>query len=146
MITIDQGLLAIICKLQLQIQMYRKKSTRCSVHQSMFMLLYALLITFHVRHTDNFRFVRHHCIGDLMAHTMIWKRCTVNDTDKVLFTCKTKFQKKATDFPYNTNHKNSFLLGLFIWVLGFPVDIFVNGYIEIPLITYCLVKLPINEK
>ena len=51
------------------------------------------------------------------------------------YTCKPKFQKKATNFPYKTNHKNSFFLGFCIWVLGFPFDIFVNGYIEIPMNT-----------
>ena len=75
MATIDQGLLAIICKLLLQIQIYRKKSTSSNVQQPVFMLLYALFISFPVRHTDNFdgRFDGRHCIGDQMAHDMIWK-------------------------------------------------------------------------
>ena len=71
MTTIDQGLLAIICKLLLQIQMYRKKSTSSNVQQSIFMLLYALFISFPVKHTDNFRLYGRHCIGDMIAHTMI---------------------------------------------------------------------------
>ena len=37
------------------------------------MLLYALCISFPVRYTDNFRFDGRRCIGDLMAHTMVWK-------------------------------------------------------------------------
>ena len=61
----EQSLQAIICKLLLQIQMYRKKSTRSSVHQSNFMLLYVLFISFPVRHKDNLRFDGRHCIGDL---------------------------------------------------------------------------------
>ena len=43
LITIDQGLLAIICKLLLQVQMYRKY-TMFGVQQPMFMLLYALCL------------------------------------------------------------------------------------------------------
>ena len=50
------------------------------------------------------------------------------------------------NFSYKTNHKNSFLLGFFIWGLGFPIDIFVNGYIKIPLISHCVVKLPVKER
>ena len=65
--------------------------------------------------------------------------------DKVLSTCKPKFQKKATDLADTTNQKNSFLLGIFIWVLGFPIDIFVNGKIETPLKSHCAVKLPVGE-
>ena len=37
------------------------------------MLLYALFISFPVRHTDNFQFDGRHCIGDLMACSMIRK-------------------------------------------------------------------------
>ena len=37
------------------------------------MLLYALFISFPVRHTDNVRFDGRHCIGDLMARAMIRK-------------------------------------------------------------------------
>ena len=50
-----------------------QKSTRSSVYQSSIMLLYVLFISFPVRHTDNFRFDGRHCIGDLMAFTMVWK-------------------------------------------------------------------------
>ena len=57
----------------------------------------------------------------------------MNLTDKVLSTCQLKFQKKATNFIDKTNHKTSFLLVFLIWVLGFPIDIFVNGKIETPL-------------
>ena len=129
------------------------KSTSSNVLHSIFILLYALLISFPVRHTDNFRFDWRHCIGDLMAHTNVpWfgNFCTVNVTDKVLFTWKPKFQKKATNFSFKTIHKNSFffaiLLQFFILVLGFPIDIFVDGYIEIPLISHCMAILPVNER
>ena len=37
------------------------------------MLLYALFISFPDRHTVNFRFDGHHCIGDLMANAMVRK-------------------------------------------------------------------------
>ena len=37
------------------------------------MLLYALFISFPVRHTVNFRFDGRHCIGDLMANVMVGK-------------------------------------------------------------------------
>ena len=37
------------------------------------MLLYASFISFPVRNTDNFRFDRRHCIGDLIAHAMVRK-------------------------------------------------------------------------
>ena len=50
-----------------------QKSTRSRVNPSMFMLIYALFISFHVRHTDNIRFDGRHCIGDLIAHAMIGK-------------------------------------------------------------------------
>ena len=71
MTTIGEGLLAIICKMLPKIQMYYKKVQIPHVQQSMFMLLYALFILFIVRHTDNFRFDRCNCIGNLMAHAMI---------------------------------------------------------------------------
>ena len=75
MTTIDQGLLVIICKFLLQIQTYRKKSTRSNVQQSIFMLhvVYALFISFPVRHTDNYWFDVRFCSCDLIAHTMVWK-------------------------------------------------------------------------
>ena len=72
--------------------------------------------------------------------------CTVNLTDKVLLTCQPKFQKKVINLSDKTNHNNSFLLGFFIWVLGFPINIFVNGKIETPLISHCVVKLPVDER
>ena len=50
-----------------------QKTTNSLVQLSMFMLLYALFLSFPVRHTDNFRFDGRHCIGDLMAHAMIRK-------------------------------------------------------------------------
>ena len=50
-----------------------QKSTNSRVQQSMFMLLYALFISFPVRHTVNFRSDGRHCIGDVMAHTIIRK-------------------------------------------------------------------------
>ena len=37
------------------------------------MFLYALFISFPVRHTANFRFDGRHCIGDLMANAMVRK-------------------------------------------------------------------------
>ena len=52
---------------------YHKKITNCRVQQLMFMLLYALFISFPIRHTANFRFDGRHCIGDLMASAMIRK-------------------------------------------------------------------------
>ena len=64
--------------------------------------------------------------------------CTVNVIDKVLSTCKPKFQKKATNFSYKTNHKNSFLLGLFILVLGFQSIFFQRLYWNPPIIiSFC---------
>ena len=69
----------------------------------------------------------------------------MNLTDKVLSSYKPKYQKKATNFADKTNHKNSFLLGFFIWVLGFQIDIFVNGKIETPLKSHSVVKLPYDE-
>ena len=36
-------------------------------------ILYALFISFPVRHTNNFRFYGRHCFGDLMTHAMIRK-------------------------------------------------------------------------
>ena len=123
-----------------------QKSTNSRVQQSMLMFLYALFISFPVRHKDNFRFDGRQCIGDLMAHAMIRIFCTVNLTDKVLATCKPKFQKKAPNIADKMNHKNSFLLGFFTWVLGFPIDIFVDGKIETPLKSYYLVKLSVYER
>ena len=84
------------------------KSTHSSGKQSMFMLLYALFISFPVRHTDNFRFDGRHCNGDLMARAMIRKLCTIYLTDKVLSTCEPKFQKKETNFTDKTNLNNLF--------------------------------------
>ena len=52
---------------------YHKKSTHSRVQQSMFMLLYALLISFPVRHTANFRFDGRYCIGDLMTNAVVRK-------------------------------------------------------------------------
>ena len=37
------------------------------------MLLYALFISFPVRHTANFKFDGRHCIGDLMANAIVTK-------------------------------------------------------------------------
>ena len=42
--------------------------------------------------------------------------------------------------------KNSFLLGFFIWVLGFPIEFFVNGKIETPLKLHCMVKVPVYKR
>ena len=69
----------------------------------MFMLLYALFISFPVRHTNNFRFDGHHCIGDVMTRAMIRKLLYVNLTDNVLSICKPKFQKFPNYgwFPWN---------------------------------------------
>ena len=44
----------------------------------------------------------------------------MNLTDKVLSTCKPKFQKKATNFADKTNHKNSFFAR--VLCLGFCVS------------------------
>ena len=96
------------------------------------MLLYALFISFPARHTDNFRFEGHHCIGDLKSHAMIWKLLYSEFDRWILSAYKPKFQKKATNFADKTIHKNSFLLGFFIRVLGFPIENFVNGKIETP--------------
>ena len=62
-----------ICEMLSQIKMYHKKMTNSRVQQSIFMLLYALCISFPVRHTNNFLFDGRHCIGDLKAHAMIRK-------------------------------------------------------------------------
>ena len=58
------------------------------------------------------------------------------------------FRKKTPNYTQSdkTNHKNSFLLGFFIWVFGFPIDIFVNGKIETPLKLHCEVKVPVYER
>ena len=45
------------------------------------MLQYALFMSFPVRHTANFRFDGRHCIGDLMAHVMVWK-IVYNEKDR----------------------------------------------------------------
>ena len=59
-------------------------------------------------------------------------------TDKVLSTFKPKFQKKATNFSNKTNHNNTFLLGFFIWVLGFPINYFCQRlYCNPPYFTLC---------
>ena len=55
------------------------------------------------------------------------------------------FRRKAPNAADKTNHKNSFLLGFFIWVFGFPIDIFVNAKIETPLKLHCVVKVPVYE-
>ena len=123
-----------------------QKTTNSRVQQSMFMLLYALFISFPVRHTNNFRFDLRHCIGDLMTHAMIRNFLHSELTDKVLSTRKPKFQKKAANFADKTNHKNSVLLGFFIWVFRFLIDICVNGKIKTPLKSHCVVKLPDDER
>ena len=69
----------------------------------------------------------------------------MNLTEKVPSKCKQKFQKKAFNFSDKTNHKNLFLLEFFIWSSWFPIDIFVNGKIEIHLKSYLVVKLPVGE-
>ena len=38
------------------------------------------------------------------------------------------------------------LLGFFIWVFGFQIDIFVIGKIETPLKLHCVVKVPVYER
>ena len=50
-----------------------QKCTNSRVQQSMFMSLYAVFISFPVRHTVNFLFDGRHCIGDLKAHPIIRK-------------------------------------------------------------------------
>ena len=55
------------------------------------------------------------------------------------------FRRKHPNFADKTNHKNSFLLGFFIWGFGFPIDSFVNGKIETPLKLNCVVKVPVYE-
>ena len=104
------------------------------------------VISFPVRHTDNFRFDGRHCICDLMAHAMLRKLCSVDLTGKARSICKPKFQKKATNFVDKTVHKNSFSVGFFIWVFGFQIDIFVNGKIETSLKSHCVVKLPVDDR
>ena len=108
-----------------------QKSTNSRVQQSMFMSQYALFISFPVRHTVNFQFDGRHCIGDLMAHTII-RKLLYSEFDRK-GSIKPKFQKKAFNFSDKTNQKNSFLLEFFIWNFWFPIDIFVNGKIEIHL-------------
>ena len=111
----------------------------------MFMSLYALFISFPVRHTVNFRFDGRHCIGDLIAHTIIGNFCTVNLTEKVPSKCKPKFQKKALNYSDKTNRKNTIFLVFFIWICWFPIDIFVNSKIEIHIKSHLMVKLPVGE-
>ena len=52
--------------------------------------------------------------------------------------------QKGSLFNIRVIDNNINTLGLFIWGLGFPIDIFANGYIEIPLITHCVMKLPVK--
>ena len=54
------------------------------------------------------------------------------------------FRRKQPISLIKRTTKNSFLLGFFIWVLGFPIDIFVNGKIETPLKSHCVVKYPLT--
>ena len=76
------------------------------------MSLYALFISFPVRHTVNFRFDGRHCIGDLMAHIIIRKFLYSEFDRKGSIQSKPKFQKKAFYFSDKTNHKNSFFAGV----------------------------------
>ena len=113
------------------------------------MLLYVLFISFPVRHTDNFRFDGRHSIGDLMALTMVWNCVCTQWMWQIRFyphVNKSRLRRKQQLSHIKTNHKNSFLPGFFIWGLRFQIDSFFNGYIEIPLISHCVVKLPVNER
>ena len=133
----------------LRIQMYHKKyKFPCSAVNVHVTIRFVYFIS--CKTSNNFRFDGRHCIGDLMAHTIIRKlcSCTLNLTDKVLSKCKPKFQRKTSNFSDKTNHKNSifFLLVFFIGVFLFPIDIFVNSKIEIPLKSHYVVKLPVDER
>ena len=65
--------------------------------------------------------------------------------DNVISKCNPKFKTKATNFADKKSLKNVFSLGFLIWILEFPIDIFVNGKIETPLKSHCVVKLPVDE-
>ena len=41
--------------------------------------------------------------------------------------------------------RTHFCLASLFWVLGFPINIFVNGYTEIPLISHCVVYYPLTK-
>ena len=71
MATIDEGLSATICKMLPKILLITKKyKFPCSV-VNVHVTMYALFISFPVRHKSNFRFDGRHCIGDLMANAMV---------------------------------------------------------------------------
>ena len=146
MTTIGEGLLAIIWKMLLQIQMYHKKSTNSRVQQSMFMSLYALFISFPVRHTVNFRFDGRHCIGDLMAHTII-RKLLYNEFEQKRFlpNVNQSFRRKHSISQIKRTTRTHFLLEFFIWIFWFPIDIFANSKIEIHLKSHFVVKLPVGE-
>ena len=55
-------------------------------------------------------------------------------------------RRKKPNSADKTNNKNSFWQGFFILVLGFPIDIFVNGKIETPLKLHCMLKVPVYER
>ena len=54
--------------------------------------------------------------------------CAVHATDKILWLCKPKFQKKPIQFSNETNHKNLYVAGFFIGAFRFPIDIFLWLY------------------
>ena len=58
----------------------------------------------------------------------------------------TKVLEENNQFRWKTNHKNSFLLGFSIRILRFPINIFVNGKIEIPLKSYCVMNVPVYSR
>ena len=59
---------------------------------------------------------------------------------------ETKVSEEINQFLRKNEPQKLVLLGFFIWVLGAPIDIFVNGYIKIPLISHCQVKLSDTER
>ena len=146
MTTIGKGLLSIICKMLPKIQMYHKKVQipLLSNQYSCYCTLCFCYFLWDIRIISG-------SIGAIALATlwhMPWlgNFCTVNLTDKVLSTCKPKFQKKESNFATKTKHMNSFLLSFFIWFFVFPIDIFVNGNIETPLKAHCVENLPVDER
>ena len=119
-----------------------QKNTRSSVQQSIFMLRFVYFISCKTYGLLPIWWAPLHW----RSNGTYWNVCTVNVTDKVPYTCKPKFQKKATDFSHKTNHKNSFLLGFFIRGLGVSNRYFCQRLYWNPLTQHCVVKLPANER
>ena len=72
-----------------------QKSSMSRIQQTMFMLLYALFVSFPLRHEYNIRYDGRHCIGDTYTHIPWFGTFyTVDLIDKVLSTWS--FRRKQT--------------------------------------------------